>query len=220
MAAFTPHNADNVAIATVRTLAADVVGKANSGHPGAYTSRSQRSRRITQRQVHRWVWPLRRMSCSPGAYRMTPTSLRPPKSLTGSSTPTRRAQSGITATALFSPTGKRIQSLRSPPAHLCSPCPVMRKSRSYRSVRIIQSASRADAPSSTSTSTSSASNSRLTTSRTSVSSTRSLLVTLRRATPMASKSPLVPSARASRTLSVSALRRRTWLLCTTSPAST
>ncbi|KAF8655866.1 hypothetical protein AX16_002949, partial [Volvariella volvacea WC 439] len=35
MSSFTPHPADSVAIATIRTLAADVVGKANSGHPGA-----------------------------------------------------------------------------------------------------------------------------------------------------------------------------------------
>ncbi|KAF8894390.1 transketolase [Infundibulicybe gibba] len=35
MSPFTPHKYDDVAIATIRTLAADVVGKANSGHPGA-----------------------------------------------------------------------------------------------------------------------------------------------------------------------------------------
>ncbi|GLB35310.1 putative transketolase, thiamine diphosphate binding domain [Lyophyllum shimeji] len=35
MSAFVPHQSDDVAIATIRTLAADVVGKANSGHPGA-----------------------------------------------------------------------------------------------------------------------------------------------------------------------------------------
>jgi transketolase len=33
---FIPNNADDVAIATIRTLAVDVVGKANSGHPGKY----------------------------------------------------------------------------------------------------------------------------------------------------------------------------------------
>jgi len=31
---FTPGQSDDVAIATIRTLAADVVAKANSGHPG------------------------------------------------------------------------------------------------------------------------------------------------------------------------------------------
>ncbi|KAF7789568.1 hypothetical protein EIP86_000514 [Pleurotus ostreatoroseus] len=35
MAAFASNPADDVAIATIRTLAADTVGKANSGHPGA-----------------------------------------------------------------------------------------------------------------------------------------------------------------------------------------
>ncbi|KAI8998852.1 transketolase [Trametes punicea] len=35
MSKFTAHPADNIAIATIRALAADVVGKANSGHPGA-----------------------------------------------------------------------------------------------------------------------------------------------------------------------------------------
>ena len=34
MSSFVTHPADNTAIATIRTLAADVVGKANSGHPG------------------------------------------------------------------------------------------------------------------------------------------------------------------------------------------
>ncbi|KAF8841178.1 transketolase [Paxillus ammoniavirescens] len=35
MSSFTPDPADATCIATIRTLAADVVGKANSGHPGA-----------------------------------------------------------------------------------------------------------------------------------------------------------------------------------------
>jgi transketolase len=35
---FVPDNADDVAIATIRTLAVDVVGKANSGHPGNISS--------------------------------------------------------------------------------------------------------------------------------------------------------------------------------------
>ncbi|OCH95652.1 transketolase [Obba rivulosa] len=35
MSKFVPQPADDVCIATIRTLAADVVGKANSGHPGA-----------------------------------------------------------------------------------------------------------------------------------------------------------------------------------------
>ncbi|KAI0312738.1 transketolase [Amylostereum chailletii] len=35
MPSFTPNPADTASIATIRTLAADVVGKANSGHPGA-----------------------------------------------------------------------------------------------------------------------------------------------------------------------------------------
>lgn len=36
MSKFTAHSADDVAVATIRALAADVVGKANSGHPGVY----------------------------------------------------------------------------------------------------------------------------------------------------------------------------------------
>ncbi|KAF8061484.1 transketolase [Lyophyllum atratum] len=35
MSPFTPHQSDDLAIATIRTLSVDVVGKANSGHPGA-----------------------------------------------------------------------------------------------------------------------------------------------------------------------------------------
>ncbi|KAI0693715.1 transketolase [Cytidiella melzeri] len=35
MSSFAPQSSDSIAIATIRTLAADVVGKANSGHPGA-----------------------------------------------------------------------------------------------------------------------------------------------------------------------------------------
>ncbi|ETW85539.1 hypothetical protein HETIRDRAFT_379532 [Heterobasidion irregulare TC 32-1] len=35
MSKFTPQSSDATSIATIRTLAADVVGKANSGHPGA-----------------------------------------------------------------------------------------------------------------------------------------------------------------------------------------
>ncbi|KAF5387076.1 hypothetical protein D9615_001805 [Tricholomella constricta] len=35
MSAFAPHQADDTAIATIRTLSVDVVAKANSGHPGA-----------------------------------------------------------------------------------------------------------------------------------------------------------------------------------------
>jgi transketolase len=34
MSQFTPEPTDSASIATIRTLAADVVGKANSGHPG------------------------------------------------------------------------------------------------------------------------------------------------------------------------------------------
>jgi len=35
MSSFVANPSDNVAIATIRTLAVDVVGKANSGHPGS-----------------------------------------------------------------------------------------------------------------------------------------------------------------------------------------
>lgn len=46
MSGFAPHSADDVAIATIRTLAADVVGKANSGHPGTRTHRVSGTRGI------------------------------------------------------------------------------------------------------------------------------------------------------------------------------
>ena len=35
MSKFAPQSSDEISIATIRALAADVVGKANSGHPGA-----------------------------------------------------------------------------------------------------------------------------------------------------------------------------------------
>jgi transketolase len=38
MASFEPNQFDDVSIATIRTLAADVVGKAKSGHPGKLLS--------------------------------------------------------------------------------------------------------------------------------------------------------------------------------------
>ena len=38
MSKFTPQSSDATSIATIRTLAADVVGKANSGHPGQSAS--------------------------------------------------------------------------------------------------------------------------------------------------------------------------------------
>ena len=34
MSKFAPQSSDEISIATIRALAADVVGKANSGHPG------------------------------------------------------------------------------------------------------------------------------------------------------------------------------------------
>lgn len=37
MSAFKSDPVDDVCIATIRTLAADVVGKANSGHPGMFS---------------------------------------------------------------------------------------------------------------------------------------------------------------------------------------
>jgi len=36
MSAYKHTKADDVAIATIRTLAVDTVGKANSGHPGLH----------------------------------------------------------------------------------------------------------------------------------------------------------------------------------------
>jgi hypothetical protein len=38
MSNFAPQPADEISIATIRTLAADVVAKANSGHPGAFSA--------------------------------------------------------------------------------------------------------------------------------------------------------------------------------------
>jgi transketolase len=40
MSNFAPQPADEISIATIRTLAADVVAKANSGHPGAFSALS------------------------------------------------------------------------------------------------------------------------------------------------------------------------------------
>ena len=37
MTGFDPHRSDGLGINTIRTLAADVVGKANSGHPVSNT---------------------------------------------------------------------------------------------------------------------------------------------------------------------------------------
>ena len=54
MAKFTPHPSDAIAINTIRTLAADVVAKANSGHPGQFISphRSVHTDAFVYRRTH------------------------------------------------------------------------------------------------------------------------------------------------------------------------
>ena len=47
MSSFVPNPADDVAVATIRTLAVDVVGKANSGHPGSFLPFSTRFSRVS-----------------------------------------------------------------------------------------------------------------------------------------------------------------------------
>ena len=44
MSKFTPQPSDATSIATIRTLAADVVAKANSGHPGQSASSTNEAR--------------------------------------------------------------------------------------------------------------------------------------------------------------------------------
>lgn len=63
MSSFTPAQTDDVSIATIRALAADVVAKANSGHPGKQISKlsTQRSMLILA-QVLRWAWLPSRIS--------------------------------------------------------------------------------------------------------------------------------------------------------------
>jgi len=68
MSSFTPNNADDVAIATIRTLAVDAVAKANSGHPGPHILMSLSISLIllNGHQVPRWVWPPSPTSFLPG----------------------------------------------------------------------------------------------------------------------------------------------------------
>ncbi len=70
MSKFAPQSADDISIATIRALAADVVAKANSGHPGAHPRLGNRIKcadsRLSSVQVLRWVWRLSPTSSSPG----------------------------------------------------------------------------------------------------------------------------------------------------------
>jgi transketolase len=61
MSSFTTDPADATCIATIRTLAADVVGKANSGHPGEHVLILRALHApisMSVHQVHPWVWLL------------------------------------------------------------------------------------------------------------------------------------------------------------------
>ena len=72
MSAFTAQSADDISIATIRALAADVVGKANSGHPGVclrFRSGREQSLSLFSPQVLPWAWHLLRTSFSPGTSR-------------------------------------------------------------------------------------------------------------------------------------------------------
>lgn len=67
MSKFIADPADDVAIATIRTLAVDVVGKANSGHPGMHRALFLvRVIFISFSQVHPWAWPQSHTSFSLG----------------------------------------------------------------------------------------------------------------------------------------------------------
>lgn len=78
MSSFAPQQSDDAAVATIRTLAADVVGKANSGHPGTPLRAPRRPPRTDNPiQARPWAWPLRPMCCSRGT---------PPSGLEASST--------------------------------------------------------------------------------------------------------------------------------------
>lgn len=58
---------DDISIATIRTLAADIVAKSNSGHPGLY-SYAMRMPTLTERSFQEllWAWRLSLTFCSRG----------------------------------------------------------------------------------------------------------------------------------------------------------
>ena len=113
MPAFTSQPADEISIATIRALAADVVGKANSGHPGAYRSfwsdRVAGPTRLSS-QVLPWGWRLSPTSSSPGEEAdgiLCDVSFN--SASVDSSTRTPRARSGTTAIVSSSPMGAPCQ---------------------------------------------------------------------------------------------------------------
>ena len=71
MSKFAPQSSDEISIATIRALAADVVGKANSGHPGAYPRMeigSSARIELFYSQVPQWAWHLLLTSFLPGEH--------------------------------------------------------------------------------------------------------------------------------------------------------
>lgn len=68
MSSFAPNNADDIAIATIRTLAVDAVAKANSGHPGPHILMSLSLILLNGHQARRWVWPPSPTSFFRGTY--------------------------------------------------------------------------------------------------------------------------------------------------------
>lgn len=77
MSSFAQHPADAASIATIRTLAADVVGKANSGHPGMLYTLTIYGliHNNPYHQVPQWAWPQWPIFCLPGTTQSNPISL-------------------------------------------------------------------------------------------------------------------------------------------------
>ena len=130
MTGFSPLSVDDIAVNTIRTLAADVVGKANSGHPVSKHRRpllnslaasplptiqvAFSDAPILDFRVPQWEWLRRPTSCSQGASstRHSVDHPLPCRALTnrvlrsGFSTPIPKALNGSTGTVSFCRTGE------------------------------------------------------------------------------------------------------------------
>lgn len=111
MSGFAPQSSDAAAVATIRTLAADVVGKANSGHPGAYACLNDDEITLSSpayMQVHPWAWLPPLTSSSRGMLCFWHRGSLGADPRAGFSTLTPRAQNGSTVIDLSCPTGTII----------------------------------------------------------------------------------------------------------------
>lgn len=107
MSGFAPQPVDDVAVATIRTLAADVVGKANSGHPGARDVYFREGTVYSpQSRCPHGHGPCRPRPLQPVRHLDTETGRTAAHLQAASSTRTRRTRSGIIVTDSSSPTGK------------------------------------------------------------------------------------------------------------------